>query len=291
MKESRGYKIFKVCNVVILLFVVFITLFPFLNVVAKSFSSEAQIRAGTVSIIPRGFNVNTYRMVMKDKTFWTSYRNTIFYTVLGTSISLFVTTIMAYALSKEYLVGRKFFIGMAVFTMFFGGGIIPNYILVKNLKMTNTIWAIVIPNALNVYNMLIMKSFFEAMPEELEEAAAIDGLNTYGILRRIVLPLSKPVLATMTLFYAVGYWNGWFSAFLYLDDKNLFPVSIYLRNLIKGASTSTSITGAAGGDELTQVASNIKAVTMFLSVIPILMVYPFVQKYFVSGIMLGAVKQ
>jgi putative aldouronate transport system permease protein len=173
--------------------------------------------------------------------------------------------------------------------MFFNGGLIPNYVLINSIGFENTMWAIVIPGAISIYNMLIMKSFFENMPEELEEAASIDGLNTYGILLRIVLPLSKAVVATMILFYAVGHWNSWFPAFLYLDQKELFPVTIYLRNLIAGVTGGQSA-GATSADNLTQISANIKSVTMVLTILPILTIYPFVQKYFVSGVMLGSVK-
>ncbi|MBT2657128.1 carbohydrate ABC transporter permease [Bacillus sp. ISL-18] len=290
MKETIQSKIFKVINVIILLFVVYVTLFPFLNVVAQSFSGQAEINAGKVTLIPKGFNLTTYQTILHDKTFWTSYRNTIIYTVLGTLISMVMTTMFAYVLSKKRLMGRKFFTSMAIFTMFFNGGLIPNYILIKNLGWTNTIWAIVIPGAISIFNMLIMKSFFEAMPEELEEAAAIDGSSTYGTFLKIILPLSKPILATMVLFYAVGSWNSWFGAFLYLDNSNMFPVTLYLRNLLAGATSGQSA-GATSADDLQQIGANIKAVTMVLTVLPILMVYPFVQKYFVSGIMLGSVKQ
>jgi putative aldouronate transport system permease protein len=290
MKETKSYKVFKVVNVIILLLVVYITLFPFLNVVAQSFSGRAQIEAGQVTLIPKGFNVLTYKTILHDKTFWTSYRNTVIYTVLATFISIVMTTMFAYVLSKKRLIGRKFFTSLAIFTMFFNGGLIPNYILIKTLGMTNTIWAMVIPGAISIFNMLIMKSFFEGMPEELEEAASIDGSTTYGTLVRIILPLSKPILATMVLFYAVGNWNSWFGAFLYLDKSNMFPVTLYLRNLLAGATSGQSA-GATAADDLTQIGANIKAVTMVLTVLPILMVYPFVQKYFVSGIMLGSVKQ
>nr|WP_220185869.1 carbohydrate ABC transporter permease [Paenactinomyces guangxiensis] len=270
--------------------VVFVTLFPFLNVVAQSFSDQAAINAGKVNLIPKGFNLETYKTILHDKAFWTSYRNTIIYTVVATLISMVMTTMLAYALSKKRLMGRKFFTSFAVFTMFFNGGLIPNYILIKTLGWTNTIWAMVIPGAISVFNMLIMKTFFESLPEELEEAAAIDGSSTYGTLIKIVLPLSKPILATMVLFYAVGNWNSWFSAFLYLDKPDMFPVTLYLRNLLAGATSGESA-GATNADNLTQIAANIKAVTMVLTALPILMVYPFIQKYFVSGIMLGAVKQ
>jgi putative aldouronate transport system permease protein len=289
MKDSTGYRVFRVFNVVVLLLIVFVTFYPFLNMVAQSFSSEGNINAGRVNLIPRGFNLQTYKVVMGDSSFWTSYKNTVTYTVVATMISMVLTTAFAYAISKRHLKGRNFFIAIAVFTMFFNGGIIPNYVLITTLGMKNTLWAIVLPNAISVFNLLIMKSFFENMPAELEEAGAIDGLNTYGILFRIVLPLSKAVLATMILFYAVINWNAWFGAFLYLDRSELFPVTIFLRNMIAGASTATSIGGTA--DNLTQIASNIKSVTMVLSVVPILLIYPFVQKYFVSGVMLGSVKQ
>jgi putative aldouronate transport system permease protein len=290
MKESVSYKIFKVVNVIILLLVVYVTLFPFLNVLAQSFSGQAEINAGKVNLIPKGFNVETYKTILHDKTFWTSYRNTIVYTVVATVISMVMTTMFAYVLAKKRLMGRKFFTSFAVFTMFFHGGLIPNYVLIKSLGLTNTMWAIVVPGAISIFNMLIMKSFFEAMPEELEEAASIDGSSTYGTFLKIILPLSKPILATMVLFYAVANWNAWFSAFLYLDQSNMFPVTLYLRNLLAGATSGQSA-GATAADDLQQIAANIKAVTMVLTVLPILCVYPFVQKHFVSGIMLGSVKQ
>lgn len=290
MKDSRGYKIFTVANVVILLGVVFVTLYPFLNIIAQSLSSESAIVSGRVNLLPIGFNLDTYKVVMSDRLFWVNYRNTVVYTVVATTISLVFTTMYAYAISRARLRGRGLFIGIAVFTMFFNGGIIPNYILISSLGIMNTMWAIVIPNAVSIFNLLVMKAFFENMPLELEEAAAIDGLTTYGILLRVVLPLSKAIIATMLLFYAVSHWNSWFQAFLYLSDKELFPVTMYLRNMIAGTS-QTSDVAAASADAQTQISSNIKAVTMVLTVLPILCVYPFVQRYFVSGVMLGSVKQ
>ena len=242
-------------------------------------------------MIPRGFNLETYQTVMGDDLFWTNYKNTVVYTVVATIIAMVMTTSYAYVISKHHLRGRKVLIGIAVFTMFFNGGLIPNYVLINSLGFKNSIWAIVLPNAISVFNLLVMKSFFENMPVELEEAAAIDGLGTYGILLRIVLPLSKAVLATMVLFYAVTFWNSWFSAFLYMDRNELYPVTVYLRNLILGAQSANSVSGAVSSAEsTTQIASNIKSVTMVLTVLPIVALYPFVQKYFVSGVMLGAVK-
>ena len=202
---------------------------------------------------------------------------------------MFLTTCYAYVLSKKDLRGRGVLVGIAVFTMFFSGGLIPNYILITTMGLKNSVWAIALPNAVSVFNLLVMKAFFEGLPVELEEAAAIDGLNTYSTLLRIVLPLSKAVLATMVLFYAVSFWNSWFTAFLYMDRSNLFPVTVYLRNLIAGATNSTSVGFTAGADA-TAAGANIQAVTIVLTTLPILAVYPFVQRYFVSGVTLGAVK-
>ncbi|MEU8424161.1 carbohydrate ABC transporter permease [Micromonospora sp. NPDC048835] len=285
--DSRGYRIFRVVNTVVLLGVVVVTLYPFLNILARSLSEEAYIIAGEVTIVPRGFDVTAYKLLMSDAMFWTNYRNTVVYTVVATLISIVLTTCYAYVLSKPQLKGRPFLIGVALFTMFFSGGLIPNYVLVTSLGMKNTIWAVVIPNAISVFNLLVMKAFFESLPSDLEEAAAVDGLNTYGILLRIVLPLSKAIVATMVLFYAVSFWNSWFAAFLYMDRQDLLPVTVYLRNLIAGATSAES--SAADADKV-QAAATLQAVTIVLTTLPILAVYPFVQRYFVRGVMLGAVK-
>ncbi|MEE6259760.1 carbohydrate ABC transporter permease [Plantactinospora sonchi] len=290
IQTSRGYRIFQVVNGIVLTLVVVVTLYPFVNIVARSFSDEFYIRSGQVNLIPRGWNLETYDLVMSDSMFWTNYRNTVVYTVVATLIAMVMTTCYAYVLSKPHLKGRGALVGIAVFTMFFTGGLIPNYVLINNLGMRNTIWAIVLPNAISVFNLLVMKAFFESLPVELEEAAAVDGLSTYGTLLRIVIPLSKAVIATMVLFYSVSFWNSWFSAFLYMDRSDLFPVTVYLRNLIAGATSATSTGGGIGTSDVVQTAASIQAVTIVLTVVPILMVYPFVQRYFVSGVMLGAVK-
>lgn len=287
-QTTRGYRVFHVVNTIVLSGVVVLTLFPLINIVARSFSGEHFIRSGQVNLLPRGFNLTTYHRVMEDPAFWTDYRNTIIYTVVATAISMVLTTCYAYVLSKKHLRGRGVLAGIALFTLFFNGGLIPNYVLVSNLGLRNSIWAIVLPNAINVFNLLVMKSFFESLPVELEEAAAVDGLNTYQTLLRIVLPLSKAVIATMVLFYAVSFWNSWFSAFLYLDRAEMFPVTIYLRNLIAGATGGSDVTTAS--ETALQIAANIQAVTIVLTVLPIMLVYPFIQRYFVSGVMLGAVK-
>ncbi|ADG75882.1 binding-protein-dependent transport systems inner membrane component [Cellulomonas flavigena DSM 20109] len=288
VKDTRAYTAFRIVNATLLVVIAALTLYPFVNLAAQAFSSESYINAGQVNLWPQGFNLTTFDLVMSDRMFWRNYQNTVYYTVVATVVAMFLTTTFAYAISKYHLRGRTVFIGIAVFTMFFNGGLIPNYVLVNELGLRNSVWAIALPNAISVFNLLVMKSFFENFSTELEEAAEIDGLSTYGKLARIVLPLSKAVIATMVLFYAVSFWNSWFAAFLYMDHRELYPVTVYLRNLIAGA---TSVDGAAGSAEATQIAANVKAVTMLLTVLPIVCLYPFVQRYFVSGVMLGSVKQ
>jgi putative aldouronate transport system permease protein len=290
VRDSRGYRVFRVVNAAALIALCALMLYPFITVLAQSFSSEGAIKAGKVSFLPVGFNVETYRAVVEDGTFWRNYANTFTYTVVGTLIAMVLTTTFAFVLSKPHLRGRNLLIGIAVFTMFFNGGIVPNYVLISALGMKNTMWAIVLPGAMSVFNLLVMKSFFESLPKDLEEAAQIDGLGWFGIFFRIVLPLSKAIIATMVLFYAVAYWNDWFAAFLYLDQSDKFPVTLFLRNLIAGASTTATEGAAAAGTTTAAVSANIQAVTMILTIIPILCVYPFVQRHFVKGVMLGSVK-
>ena len=290
IKDSTSYKVFTAVNTIALLLMCAVMLYPFIMLLAQSFSSAGAISAGKVNLFPVDFNLDTYRAVANNGSFWRSYGNTVVYTVIGTTIAMVLTTTYAFVLSKKHLRGRSLLIGIAVFTMFFNGGIVPNYVLISSLGMKNTMWAVILPPALSVFNLLVMKAFFENLPTELEEAAHIDGLSWFGIFFRITLPLSKAVIATMVLFYSVQYWNDWFAAFLYLDRTELFPVTLFLRNLIAGASTAASEGAAASGSTVSDINANIQSVTMILILIPILCVYPFVQRYFVSGIMLGSVK-
>lgn len=290
VRDSRGYKTFTWVNGILLIIVCAVMLYPFVTVLAQSFSGSGAIKAGMVSVWPVDFNIETYKAVAQNDIFWRNYRNTVVYTIVGTTIAMVLTTVFAFVLSKKHLRGRTFLIWIAVFTMFFNGGLIPNYVLITSLGMKNTMWALVLPGAISVFNLLVMKSFFENLPHELEEAAQIDGLSWFGIFGRIVLPLSKAVIATMILFYSVAIWNDWFAAFLYLDDQKLFPVTLFLRNLVAGASTSASEGAALAGTTSAAISANIQAVTMILTIIPILCIYPFVQRYFVSGVMLGSVK-
>ena len=286
MKPTKGYRAFQVINTIIMIFVIFITLYPFVYLVAQSFSSDAAASAGKVTFYPIGFNVNTYKYILRDNQFFRYHGNTIFYTVVGTFISVACTALIAYPLSKPRLRLNKVITPLVVFTMYFAGGMIPNYIVITQwLGLQDSMWSIILPNAISTFNLLVMKSFFAGLPEELEEAAAIDGMNTYQIFLKIIIPLSKPIIATMCLFYMVTMWNEWFTPMLYLDSKDKWPVALYVRQLVEGAN-NTEI----GSSDASSVQATVKSATMVLTSIPIICVYPFVQKYFVQGMTIGAVK-
>ena len=286
MKPTKGYRAFQVINTIIMIFVIFITLYPFVYLVAQSFSSDAAASAGKVTFYPIGFNVNTYKYILRDNQFFRYYGNTIFYTVVGTFISVACTALIAYPLSKPRLRLNKVITPLVVLTMYFAGGMIPNYIVITQwLGLQDSMWSIILPNAISTFNLLVMKSFFAGLPEELEEAAAIDGMNTYQIFLKIIIPLSKPIIATMCLFYMVTMWNEWFTPMLYLDSKDKWPVALYVRQLVEGAN-NTEI----GSSDASSVQATVKSATMVLTSIPIICVYPFVQKYFVQGMTIGAVK-
>ncbi|MDL2301660.1 carbohydrate ABC transporter permease [Lachnospiraceae bacterium OttesenSCG-928-D06] len=289
VKESTGYRVFTVCNNIILAIIAVFTFYPFLYLVAQSFSSEAAIYQGRVTIFPVEFTMATYQSVLSKGDFLKYYGNTIFYSILGTVVSVVFSAMLAYPLSKKELRLNKFFGPFIIFTMYFGGGMIPNYVLMNGLGLRNTVAAFILPGMIGTYYVLLMRSFFMGLPKELEEAAEIDGLTKYGVFVRIVMPLSKPIIATMTLFYMAGYWSNWFNAFLYLDNKERWPVAYYIRQIIMGATTTSEIGANDAGSA--QIASNIRSTSMVLMVIPIICIYPFIQKYFVQGMMLGGVKE
>jgi len=289
LKESKSYKVFKVVNTILMILISAATLYPFLYLVAQSFSSEAAIYAGKVTILPVDFTASTYLSVLSKGEFILYYKNTILYTIFGTIISVMLTAMLAYPLSKPKLRLNKYIAPFIIFTMYFGGGLIPNFVLMNKLGLRNTVAAFVIPGLISTYYVLLMRSFFAGMSSEIEEAAEIDGLGKGGVFFKIILPLSKPILATMTLFYGAGYWSNWFSAFLYLDDKSKWPVAYYLRQIILGATTTSEV--GANDAASAQIAANIRSCSMVLMVIPLLIVYPFVQRYFVQGMMLGGVKE
>lgn len=289
IKESLGYEIFKVVNTVLMLIICFVTLYPFLYLVAQSFSSEQAIMSGKVGLIPVDFNLETYISVLKKGDFLRSYKNTLIYSVIGTFLSLLFSCCLAYPLSKKEVVGSKVILKLIIFTMYFGGGLIPNYVLMQRLHLINKVAGFIIPSLLSTYYIILMKSFFSECPHELEEAGELDGLSPIGIFAKIIFPLSMPIIATMILFNAVGYWNNWYNAFLYLDKREQWPVAYYLRTIINGASTSAD-PGEVSAEKM-QIAANIKSCSMVLMALPIICIYPFVQKYYVQGMMLGGVKE
>lgn len=290
-KKSRGDKAFDLALIIISLLIIVVVAYPLYFVVIASFSQPEAVLGGKLKFLPVGFNLESYQMVLSEQKVWIGYRNTILYTVLGTCINLVLTTLAAYPLSRKDMPFRGPFTFIASFTMLFGGGMIPVYLVVRSLKMTDTIWAMVIPNALATYNMLVMKNYFQSsIPEELQEAAAIDGCDHLGTLIRVVLPLSAPIMAVITLFYAVGHWNAFFNAIIYLRDQNLFPLQIVLRDILLQNSLE-----AVGGDltgmyEKVMRGESMKYALIIVASAPVIMLYPFVQKYFVKGVMVGAIK-
>ena len=286
IRVSASRRAFLIFNTVLLLLLSFIMLYPVVYVAAASFSEESAILRGEVSFLPVRAHVKAYQKVFQYPLLWNSYSNTLIYTFVGTAINLVLTVFGAWALSQRKLVGRRFFTLMCVFTMFFGGGMIPTFLVVKGLGMLNTIWAIVLPGAVSTYNMILMRTFFRQIPESLVEAAELDGCRDFGILFRIVLPLSLASLMTIGMFYAVAHWNSYFSAVLYLSKPEMFPIQIILRqvvllNEIVENSTSTENVMAEG----------IKYATIMVAMLPMLCIYPFVQRYFVKGVMIGSVKE
>ena len=292
MIENKKTRVFYGINYVLVTLVVITMLFPLLNIIAMSFSSERAIMANEVSVFPVEFTTNTYVQVVKRTQIFRAMKNTIVLTVVGTVINMFMTVCGAYALSKQRLAGRNVILMMITFTMLFNAGLIPNFILVKNLGLMNTYWAIWLPGAISTYNMIVMKTFFSGIPASLEESAYIDGANDLRILVSIILPLSLPALATITLFYAVGHWNAYFSLILYVNSSNKKALQQILRDLINASGASDQLQMADSTDSVMQpiATESIKAVAIIIATLPIMCVYPFLQKYFTKGVMIGAIK-
>ncbi|MBW5447413.1 ABC transporter permease subunit [Cohnella sp. CFH 77786] len=273
-------------NALLLAVFAFITLFPFLNVLAYSFSSSRAIAAGEVFVWPVEFNVAAFGKLIDDGQLFVAMKNTVIITVVGTLLQMAATTLAAYALSKKRLKGRKAFLGMILFTMLFGGGLIPLFLLLRNLQILDSFWAIWLPSLVSAYNLFVMKSFFETLPAELEESATIDGAGDPVIFWNIVVPLSKSILAAISLFYAVGMWNVYSQAVYFLNDSELMPLLVRLYQMIQQTSETLLDSSEAS---LIQPES-IKAAAIVIAIAPILCVYPFLQKYFVKGVLLGSVK-
>ena len=288
-KKKNNFSIFSIINALILSCVIIITIYPFLFLISTSVSTASEIIAGKVTFYPHGVHFAAFRSLLREALFWNGYKNTVIYTISGTFASIALTTICAYCLSHKQLPGSKIMTIFCVMTMFITGGMVPTYLVVKTLGLTDTIWAIILPNAIDAYYMIIMRTYFRSIPASLEEAAMIDGMGPTRILFKIFLPLSKPTIATISMFYAVSKWNMWFKPLLYLNKPELFPISLFLRNIVFAEQISLVDVGSAA--DAAQIYMTMKPAAIILVTLPIILVYPFAQRYFVSGVMLGSIKE
>lgn len=289
MIETRtpGQKTLTVLNYLIISAIALVCMYPMLHVLMASFSDPIRlIRHRGLLLLPDGFSLRGYDIVLHNPNILVGYGNTLFYVFMGTGINLLLTTLGAYALSRKGWPFRKFFVVIIVFTMYFSVGLVPTFMRVKSLGLLNTRWAILLPTAINTWNMIVMRTAFAAIPEEMQESAYIDGANDLRILVQIFIPLAKATMAVIVLFYAVDHWNAWFSSMIYLTNTKLYPLQMYVRDILLNDASAGLVEDANAIylQELTKYA------LVIVAVVPILCVYPFVQKFFVKGVMLGSVK-
>jgi multiple sugar transport system permease protein/putative aldouronate transport system permease protein len=289
---SLGDKIYYVIAHAVVCILVLVVLYPMIYILSASFSAAAMVNAGRVWLFPVSPTLFNYQMVLRYDSVYLGYRNTIFYTGVGTLINVLITLMCAYPLSRKGLHGRGFFTFLFAFTMIFSGGMIPSYILMRNLKLLNTVWAMLLPGAINVTNMIVTRTFFQtSVPGELLEASKLDGCSDIQYFFRILLPLSHSVIAVIALFYAVGHWNAYFNAFLYLSNRNLFPLQIFLRQILVQNSFNTEIiTDPDMVEQFLGIQETLKYAIIVLSTAPLMCFYPFAQKHFVKGVMIGSLK-
>lgn len=289
---TRGEKVFYAINYIIVTLITLTMVLPLLNIIATSLSSERAIISDQVGLWPVEFTTYTYEQVLKVTPIVSAMKNTIYLTLVGTVISMFCTTCTAYALSKKRLKGRSIFLGAITFTMIIGAGMIPNFILIKNLGLMNTYWAIWLPSAISTYNMIVLKTFFSGLPDSLEESALIDGANDLVIFARIALPLSLPALATITLFTAVGYWNTYMAMILYVSKSSMKVLQQVLHDLLDtvGNFNNQVTLDSADVEQQTMATESVRSAAIVIATLPIMCVYPFLQKHFTKGVMIGAIK-
>lgn len=288
MRRSKGERLFSIFNTIILLALAFVTLYPFAYVVFASLSDPIKIMTNRgILFWPVGFSLSAYKKVFGNASIYIGYGNTIFYVVVGTMVNIYATATAAYVLSRKNLMLKKFFTLMFIFTMYFSGGLIPSYLLMDKLNLINNRIGLIIPVAISTYNLLIMITAFQGISSALEESARIDGANNWTILTRIIIPLAKPAIMVIMLYYAVGHWNAWFRAMIYIRDSNKMPLQLFLRNIL----TRNQLGAMAGDSAIEDVGTTIKYATILVSTVPILCIYPFIQKHFVQGVMIGAVKE
>lgn len=290
VKKTIGDYIFDTMNVILLAALAVITAYPFVYVVFASLSSADELTAHTGLLLgPLKFSLDAYKAVLKNPIIYSGYKNTLFIVVVGTAYNIVMTSMGAFVLSRKNFFWRKPITIMIVFTMFFGGGLIPSFLLVKDLGLMNSLWALIIPGAIGTWNLIIMRTAFQAIPESLIESAYLDGAHDFIILFKIIIPLALPTIAVMVLYYGVGHWNAWFSAMIYLRNRELWPLQLALREILISNSTDEMMSGAVAQDRAA-IGETIKYATIMVATLPILAAYPFLQKYFVKGVMVGALK-
>jgi len=288
---STSDRLFYICVNILMFLILFVVIIPILNVVSSSISEPSAVAQGRVLIFPQGFSLEGYKAVFRDKDIINSYGNSIFYTIFGTLINIIMTIICAYPLSRDDLKGRNIIMFLFTFTMMFQGGLIPNYLLIRDLKMIDTRWSMLIPGAISVYNMIVARTFFQStIPKELLEATKIDGGSDFIFFFKVVIPLSKAIIAVLALYYAVSHWNAYFLAFLYLNDHSKFPLQLILREILIANSISSEMLTEGKSAVQNDLSEVLKYASIIVACLPIWIVYPMIQKYFVKGVMIGAIK-
>lgn len=290
--QTTSDKIFLAVVMAILTLFFIIVLYPCIFVLSASFSSGAAVQSGRVVLFPVDFSLEGYKTVFNTPSIWTGFANSLFYTVFGTMINVAMTMTAAYCLSRRDLPGRNGLMFLFTFTMFFNGGIITTYILIQKLGMLNTRWSLLIPGAITVYNLIVARTFIaNSIPHELLEAATMDGCSDFGYFIKIVLPLSKAIIAVLVLFYGVKHWNSYFNAMIYIHDKDLYPLTLFLRDILMADQIDPStVSDPEMQARLAEAAGVIKYALIVVSMVPVLIIYPFIQKYFVKGVMIGSIK-
>ncbi|MGC5774982.1 carbohydrate ABC transporter permease [Paenibacillus pabuli] len=288
--NSPAGRVFDIFNYVMLGILGILTVLPFLYIIGNSFATEAEITERSFFLIPKVFSFSAYEYIFSSSTIFRSIGVSVFVTVAGTLVNLFFTLTMAYPLSRSDFWGRNVMMNMVIFSMLFGGGMIPTYLVIRGLGLLDSYWALMLPGAISAFNLIVVKNFFQQMPPGLEEAARIDGCSDLGVLWRIVLPLSKPVIATFALFYAVGHWNNFFSALLYISDSDKWPLQVMLRQIVLLSQASVGDMANMDPNFVQPPEQSIKMAVIVVGTIPILLVYPFLQKHFAKGVMLGSIK-
>ena len=290
-KLREGDRIFDIAVTVLTAISILVIVYPLIFVLVASVSDPMEIFKGNVWLLPKGFTLEAYRQVFRNKDIFIGYRNTLLYTITGTFATIFITFSAAYPLSRKKLYGRNKLMGFFLFTMFFSGGMIPTYLMVKKLHLYNTIWAVILVGTVSVYNIIVARTFMQnTIPDELYEAAEIDGCGDIKVFFKMVLPLSAPILAVLVLFYGVNFWNSYFNGLIYLSSRDSYPLQMFLREILLNNMADSMIDTAGMDISKYMVGESIKYAVIVVSSIPMLILYPFLQKFFIKGVMIGAVK-